>query len=183
MWLYIRQLFELLLSPSSGWDEVSARAATPEQVERKGFYPWLAVTALSEFVRLAYNPALTFLGALGAAIIVGGAMFVSLYAARLLLDVTLRPHVDGTLNVAKVGVFAEYMVGMTCLFRIVANLLPASLTLVHFLPLLSALVIFKGARYVGVKTDSLMTFLFWGVIATVFIPMFATSLLMLVIEP
>lgn len=181
MWLYIRQLVQLVLSPASAWDDISSSARTPDEVQRRGFYPWLAVTALSELLRLCYEPTLSVWVALESAIAVAGAMFASVYVARLILDVTLPARVDGQLNVAKVAVFVLYNVGLVCFYRVVANVLPTSLTIVHFLPLLSLPVIFRGARYVGVRSDSVMAFVGLALIAAVIVPMVLAALLLLIV--
>lgn len=182
MWLYIRQLIQLVLSPTRGWEDISESARTPDEIQRTGFYPWLALTALSELVRPFYEPELTFLAAFESAIAVAGAMFVSMYLARLFFDMTLTRHVDGTLNVGKVGVVTLYLIGVACLFRIVANVLPTSLTLVHFLPLLTLLIIFRSSDFVGVRSDSVMTYLGLGAIATIVLPLTAVGLLRIVIS-
>jgi len=180
MWLYIRQLIQLVLSPARGWEDISAAAQTPAEVQRRGYCPWLAVTALSELVPLLYRPGLTLWAALEAAIAVAGAMFVSVYLARVILDITLRGHVDGEVSPSRTGVFVLYTVGLVCLYRVVANLLPAALTLVHFLPLLSVPAIFKAARYVGVRSDSEMAFVGLSAIAVIVLPMCMAGLLLLI---
>ncbi len=181
MWLYIRQLLQLVLSPGGGWDDISEAAQTPDEVQRRGFYPWLALTALSEFVRLAYDSSLTFLAVFESAIAVAGGMFVSMYVARVFFDITLPRYVDGTLNISKSGIMTLYMIGVACLFRIVANVLPTSLTMVHFLPLLSLLIIFKSSKFIGVRPDCAMTYLGIATLATIVLPMVAVGLLMIVI--
>ncbi|MDO4319683.1 MAG: hypothetical protein Q4C34_03830 [Bacteroidales bacterium] len=182
MWLYIQQIFQLILSPARGWEDISESALPADEVQRRGLYPWLAITSLSEFLRLAYQPALTFWVALESAIAVAGAMFAALYIARIFLDMTLASHVDGTLNVGKVSVLTSYMIGIACLFRIIANAVPASLTLIYILPLISLLIIFRAVPFIGVRSDSPMTFLLLTAVATIIIPGALTSLLMLVIS-
>lgn len=182
MWFFIQHLLQLVLSPARGWEDISEAARGADDIQRSGLYPWLGVTAMSEFVRLAYQPGLTFVVALESAVAVAGAMFASLYVARIFLDMTLGAHVDGTLNVSKVSVLTSYMIGVACLFRIISNIVPASLTLVHILPLLSLLIIFKASPYIGVRSDSAMTFLGLAAIATVVTPLAMTFLLMIIIS-
>ncbi len=181
MWLYIRQLLQLVLSPSRGWEDISAACLSPDDIRRRGLFPWLGVTALSEFFPLLYDSTLSVWVAFESAIVVAVAMFVSLYIARMFLCMTLSAHVDGTMNLNKVGTLSLYMIGIACLFRIIANIVPASLTVIHFLPLISLLILFKAIPYVGIRADSSMSFLLLAGIATIVIPMSLTALLMLVI--
>lgn len=74
------------------------------------------------------------------------------------------------------------MIGVAGLFRIISNAVPASLTLIYILPLISLLILFKAAPYIGVRNDSPMTFLFLTAVATIIIPGALTSLLMLAIS-
>lgn len=181
MWLYIRHLIQLVLSPTGGWNDISEAARTPEEVQRRGFYPWTALVALSETVRCLYEPDLSVFTALGCALAVAGAMLVTLYLGRLLLDMSLVRLVDGTLNISKVAVFTLYMTGMWGLFIMVSNLVPASLTIVHFLPLLSVLVIFKASAFLGVREESGIALLGWGALATIVAPYVIYALLTLLL--
>lgn len=181
MWLYIRQLIQLVLSPTGGWDDISEAALTPDEIQRRGFIPWLGITALSEFIPMFYNPTLTFFVALESAVAVAGGMFVAMYVARIVFDVTLNRFVDGTVNLAKGAVLSLYMVGVACLFTILANILPASLTIVHFLPLLSALILFKSARFIGIRAEDSMAFLGLGALAVIGLPIATVALLKLII--
>lgn len=178
MWLYIRQLLQLILSPSRGWDDVSEAALTVDEVQRRGFYPWLAITALSEFIPVLYNTERTFLVALESAIAVAGGMFVAMYISRLVLDSMLGRFVaGGTVNITKAGVFALNMVGIACLFTVIENIMPASLTIVKSLPILSLVVIFRSSRFMGIDQSSVMSYVGFAALVTVILPMLTVGLI------
>lgn len=181
MWLYIRQLIQLILSPARGWEDISEAALTPDDIRRRGFMPWLGITALSEFIPLAYDPTLTFLVAAESAVAVAGGMFVAMYVAGIVFDISLGRFVDGTLNLAKGSVLSLYMIGIACMFTILANMLPTTLTIVHFLPLLSVLIIFKSTRFIGVRAGDAMSYLGLAAIVTIALPIAVVGLLKLVI--
>ncbi|MBJ2187671.1 MAG: hypothetical protein JFR41_03420 [Muribaculaceae bacterium] len=180
MWLYIKQLFQLILSPSRGWEDVSESGVLARKLQEKGFYPFLGVTAVSEFLRLLYTHDLGFWSVVLSAIAVAGAMFVSLYLARLFLDMTAERFINGTLNAAKVDVFVTYMMGINCLFRVFENAMPASMTFLKFLPLISLIIIFKSNAYMSVKADSQLNFLGLAGVALIVLP-WAVGLLLSII--
>ena len=181
MWTYIRQLFQLLLSPARGWEDVSASDLSYENLLRKGFVPLLIITALSEFVQLAYSPSLTFWGAFGGAIAIGGGLFASLYAARLFLDVTLSRYINSKVNLIKVNTMVTYMIGLDCFYRILADVLPATMTFLSFLPLISILVLFKSTAYIEVPEDKVVNYLLLTFAGVIVFPVFICALLLLII--
>lgn len=181
MWLYIKQLLQLLLEPSHGWEDISEANRAAETIQRTGFFPWIGVTSLSCFARLIYEHDLTFIHVLQTAIAVAGAMFISLYVSRLLLDILLPKYVDAKMNISKINVFNLYMTGMMGLYLIVANLMPASLTFLKFLPLLSLLVIFKSTAFMGVRESDTTSFLFLTALNVIVIPIGVAALLTFII--
>lgn len=181
MWLYIRQLIQLLLSPAKGWEDISEAAKTADEIQRRGFYPWIGITAASEFLRLIYNHKVSFVDVLQGAIAIGGALFISLYIARIFLDMILPQHVDRKVNLVKVNVFAIYLVGMVGLYHIISNAMPASMTFLNFLPVFSLLIVFKSTTFLGISEDKTMTFLWLSAVGVIVIPIAVAALLSFII--
>lgn len=181
MWNYFKSLFQLLLSPSRGWEDVSASGSSFEALVRGGYIPLVVITGLTEFIQLAYVHDLTFLGALGEAVAVGGGMFASLYASRLFLDVCLKRYISDKINLYKVGNLCIYLLGLDCYYRIFANLLPASLTFLSFLPLISIIVLFKSIPYMEIEEEKAVNFLILSFTGVVAIPLIICRVLMLII--
>lgn len=177
---YLKNLMQLLLVPGMGWESVEDSALSARDTDRRGFYPWLGVTCLSQFVALFYGHGATFVLMLERAIVVAGGMFASLFLAKLILDLSLADHIEGgSVNTSRVAVFCSYILGLDCLFRIIENLLPATLTFLLFLPLLGISVVFKGSAYLGVKESSLLTFTVLATVAAIIVPIGLTSILLL----
>lgn len=181
MWRFIQRIIQLILSPARGWEDISAAVQRPEDIERNGFFPWIGIVAASEFLPLFYNPELSFFTALLSAIAVGGAMFASLFLSKLFLDITIYRNVDANINAVKLHTFAIYLLAINGLFIIFDNAMPASMTFLHFLPLISILVIVKSATYLGIRSDNMMTFLGISIIALIIIPVLLTALLRIII--
>ena len=181
MWPFAKNLFQLILAPARGWEDISATDSSFENLVRKGYIPLVIIAALSEFIPLAYVGTLTFLEALESCIAIGGGLFASLFAARLLLDVTLKRYIDPDLSDAKIANLALYLLGLDCYYRIFANILPASLTFLSFLPLISIVVLFKSTTYMGIGEDRAINYLiitFTGVVA---LPLIICKLLSIII--
>lgn len=181
MLLFIRHLLQLLLSPSRGWEDISAAAQTYDVIQRAGFYPWLGIVALSNFLQLFYSPTLTFFECLLGAITTAGGLFISLYLGRLFLDFTLPEHVDTKLNITKINTFTIYMVAMMGIYTIISNAMPANLTFLYFLPLLSVVIIFRATTYLGISGDRIAVFICLASVATIVVPIAVVALLQFII--
>lgn len=181
MLLYIKQLFQLLLEPAHGWEDISEANRPADVIQKTGFFPWIGVTATSCLIQLFYDNELTFLRAVQTAIAVAGAMFISLFVSRLLLDILLPKYIDSKINVSKVSVFNLHMIGLLGLYLVFANLMPATLTFLYFLPFLSFLVIFKSMAFMGIKEENAISFLILSSLAVVATPILIALLLTYII--
>ena len=179
MWLYIRHILQLLLSPARGWEDISGAVQPAEDIQRRGFFPWIAVSGLSEFLRLFYGVHGGFFAVFLSAIAMTATLFVSLYFARLIMDIALPRYVDSKISVAKINVFATYMMGINGLFLIIANALPASMTFTRFLPILSIVVMFKASVYLAIREENLMAFLGIATAAVIIVPIALGMILLL----
>lgn len=181
MFLFIRYLIQLLLSPSRGWEDISSAAQTCDVIKRNGFYPWLGFVAMSNFLQLIYSPTLTFFECLLGAIAVAGGLFISLYLGRLFLDFTLPEHVDAKLNITKINTFCIYMVALMGIYSVISNAMPANLTFLYFLPLLSVVIIFRATAYLGISHDRIAVFICLASVATIVVPIAVIALLQFIV--
>lgn len=179
---FITNIAQLILSPSRGWEDVSASVAKPEILFRKAFCPLLGIAALSEFARLFYNIQGGVLTVIEMAIALFGSYFVSYFISRLILEHYIQPLVSGELNISKTGVFTLYGLGLLTVIEIVDNLLPTDLTLVKFLPVFVTLILYKGSKYLTIKPDHELRFLCLTVAAVIVVPIGLCSILKLIIE-
>ncbi len=181
MWQYIKQLFQLLLSPARGWEDISESAPVPEAVVRQGFYPLVAITALSEFLPLLYRYDLTVLAAFEHAIAIGCALLASLYLSRMILDMVVWRYTSGKVNVVKIALFNTYLMGLNCVYDILNNVVPASMTILKILPLLSVVIIIKSMPYMNISDDNKLSFTASTGASVIVIPIVIASLLFIFI--
>lgn len=178
---YLKNLFQLILSPAKGWEDVSASVSSPESLVKDGFYPLLGIASLTEFVRLFYYGNGGFVTVLELAIALAGSYFISYYISRMLLEHYLKSHVGGDINPTKINIFSLYALGMLLIIEIIENVLPTDLTLVKFLPLFVALILYKGAAYMSVKQNHELRFLLISALSLIAVPICIFSLLQLLI--
>lgn len=179
---YLKNLFQLVLAPTKGWEDVSASLESPERLMRDAFFPLLGVAAASGFIRLFYHNSGGFLTVFELAIALFGSFFVSFFVGRIILSNYLVNLVDGELNQTKLSTFIIYGLGLLLLIEIIENILPTELTLVKFLPLFVALILYRATAYLSVKSGSELRFLCVAALAVIVLPIVIFSLLELIIS-
>lgn len=179
---YLKNLVQLVLAPAKGWEDVSASLATPERLLRDAFFPLLGVAAASEFIRLFYHNSGGFLTVFELAIALFGSYFVSFFLGRIILSHYIGNFVDGEVNQTKLSTFIIYGLGLLLIIEIIENILPTDLTLVKFLPLFVALILYRATAYLSVKQGSELRFLCLAALAVIVVPIALFSLLELLIS-
>lgn len=180
MLAYLKNLFQLILSPSRGWEDISASMHPSRLLLHEGFYPLLTVASLSEFLRLFYDADTSFVTLLELAIAMGGTYFASYFIAGMVLESYLKNMVDGEINRLKVDTFVIYGLSLLLVIELITSVVPTDLTLIKFLPLFVALILYKGSAYMSVKSNCELRFLCLSVIAVIVVPIGFFTILKLI---
>ena len=178
---FLKNLFQLILSPAKGWEDVSADGRKPSVICRDGLYPLLGIYALSGFVQMFYNHDLTLVKALEGVIIDFGTYFVSYFLGVLILGQLIGNIVSGEPNTRKIETVSAYAIGLLAMTGILEHCVPAGLTLLKLLPVFVALIIYKADRYLAVKPGDDIRYLAISVVALVIVPLFIHYILALII--
>lgn len=178
---YLKNIAQLVLAPVKGWEDVSASMSDPDTLLRKLYFPLLFVASLTEFVRLIYHNSGGFLTVLELAIAMFGSFFVSFFIARIVLSHYTTLYITGEANNIRVATFVIYGQALLLFIEIIDNLIPTDLTLVKFLPLFVALILYRGIPYMSVNPNSEFRFLCIATLAVIVVPIAVFSLLELII--
>ena len=151
---YCKNLLQLLLSPTCGWEDVSGSMPKPMLLARTRMLPLFGLAALAQFLALAYDGSMPA----DVAVIRGAAVFVSLLMAffigKVCFDWMLPAMAEvGAYNRRKADAVVVYTMGLMALAYIVPALLPVRLALNYILPIGVALVAMKAGAYLRVKPD------------------------------
>lgn len=181
MWLYIRQLLQLLIGPTRGWEDISSAVRTHDEIFKRGFAPWILIAGCAHFLKLLYDIDITFVRALQDAIVTSGGLFISNIVCRLFLEIGISKNIDNKANTEKIAIITDYMIGLVGLYNIVRCAVPAEITPLYFMPLLSVFVIYNSTKFLGVKEDMVLSYTFLASVGTILVPIGACALLSLII--
>lgn len=151
---YLRHMIQLILSPSRGWEDVASHPVSGREAFRHGLVPLIVIAGMSVFVRPLYQINISVAQLIPIAVIGILKYFLTYMIAHVSLSAYLpRITKDGQTDEQRLRLFLCFNIGQMCMIGIIANLLPMTLTLVEFLPLYVAVVMFKGREFMGVRSD------------------------------
>ena len=158
MWKYLKHLFQLILSPGHGWEDIARSRIDYRALASSGFYPLTAVTAVTTFMEPVYHETATLSTTLMSAIVTFVMFFLGYFVATFLLSIFLGAALESKPSEQRYHTFTLYAMGLLELIAIIANFVPIPLAITFFLPVYVAIVMWKGARYLGVRDDSMPRF-------------------------
>lgn len=153
---FIRNIFQLIISPEHGWEDIDAElesgAIDASDMYRRVFLPMIAVCSLAAFARLLYPNGPGFLGALQNSIIVFGSLFlayhIGVYVFSATMDRLRLPEMVASPERERLMVM--FCVAVIGVIALLGSVIKVSLALIQFLPVYVVFIIWKGARFLQV---------------------------------
>lgn len=171
---FLKHISQLLLSPGNGWEDISHSGDDPKMLISVGLYPILGLAAITAFVQFFYNSDLDLITLLQCAIAIFVKFFVTYFIATSVFSSILRCWVEGEPNEKKYTTVIIYIIAIMSLITILQNCLPIELSLMYFLYVYVALVIWKSTRYLAIKDKYVLHFMIMA-IASIILPPFIIS--------
>ena len=178
---FLKNIGQLILSPGNGWDDISYSGDDPKVLTSTGLYPLLGLAATTTFMRYIYEPDLELVLLLQQAIIVFVKLFVTYFIASAVFGITLFRWVDGKPNEKKYNTIIAYSLAIVALILTLENCLPIKLSLINFLYIYVALVIWKSSRYLAVKAKYVGHFMITAILSIIVLPFLVGALLSCII--
>lgn len=168
---FLKHLIQLVISPGRGWEDISYAGDKPEAIANDGLYPLFGLASLSAFVRYFYSDSIGLIDMLLLALAIFLQYFVSYFAATFLLSSLAKKYVENEEpNEKKVMTTVSYSLAIMAIITIIENCLPMELSVVQFLPLYVAVVVWKGATYMAIKEAYVGHYMLVAILALIAIP-------------
>jgi hypothetical protein len=107
---------------------------------------------------------------LSQALVVFVQYFVSLFLAPIIMSFFIDKCVDGEPSDKKVKTMATYSLAILAIITIISNCLPTELSIVQFLPIYVALIMWKSARYLSISPNKERQFIVLAICAVMLPP-------------
>lgn len=166
---YLKYLFQLVLSPGHGWEDVERADADPRRLLTGGYYPLIAVMALSALAGLFFHH-YTFLTLFVRIVVLFVVYFVGYYFGVFMLSVFSDPMLDDGFDDRRAATFTAYVLGIEAVINIVMLVVPVTPLVLFFLPIYVALVEWKGVGYMKVKPEKVGLFMILAIFGVMMPP-------------
>lgn len=160
---YLKYLFQLILSPAHGWEDIAEAAMHPGIIAARGFYPLTAFAALTVFARKFTHRMIGLEELLTDAIVTFVMFFLGYFIAAFVLSVGIGSVIPGNPGDRRCHTFALYSTGLLELIAIIGNLVPITLPITWFLPVYVAGVMWQGAHYLDIDRSNAGRFMLLAV--------------------
>lgn len=156
---FIKNMLQLLLAPTRGWEDVDCDDTTPRRVLRRGLLPVVGAAALSVAFSAFYDLHPSAVGLLTKAVVVFARYMIAYYCGVAVLMYALpKLAIEGAVDRNRVELFCAYCTGIMAGIGILQNLLPMELTLLQFLPIYVVVVICMGRTFLDVDERNIFRF-------------------------
>lgn len=177
---YLMNMFQLILSPGNGWEDIQTANENSRDIFRSGYIPLITITALSVFIQGIYHH-YEFLVLFLRMLITFLVYFISYFFGTFILSIFVESTLNGAYNERKCETFALYTLGLLALISLVINCLPITPMMLFFLPFYVALVQWKATKYMDVnphKAGIFMIIAILGVLLPLYLFYFLFSLIL-----
>lgn len=180
---FLKNILQLVVNPSRGWEDVSHDAEEPSTLCRDGFYPLLAVAALScvgGFWKI--DSSTSFIAVIQNAIITFTAYFATMFFAQFVMGATMGKISGKEPSQRKIDTVVIYALAIMALITILLNIIPIDLAVLKFLPVYVGFILYKSMPYMAVDTEKTGHYMFLTVF-TIIVPPYLLDFLFDMIKP
>lgn len=166
---YLRNILQLILSPTNAWKDIQRGEAPFEVAVQRGLYPLMSVMLLTVFIRPIYGiERFDLVQVLQSAVIQFIALFVALYVGRSVMEHYLPQYnCTGENDPLAVGNVAVYGTGLMTVIQIIENLIPVELTVIQLLPAFAAVCLWKSNDYLDISPKGEAPFMLISILALI----------------
>lgn len=173
---YLQYLFQLILSPRNGWEDIEKATGgegsrlTPTRLAAEGYYPLIAIAAASVYTQALFKHHVVFLSLFMDMIITFVVYFISYFFSIFVLSVALEPMLKDEYDERRCQIFSLFTLGMLAVISIIVNCLPITPLVLFFLPCYVALVQWKGCEYMHIRPDRIGHFMMLAILGVLLPP-------------
>ncbi|MCI9607080.1 MAG: hypothetical protein HFJ94_02745 [Muribaculaceae bacterium] len=180
---FFKLLFQLILSPSQGWQDVSHDAVPYSRLASSGFYPLIAVAALLFFMQGLYHPGLYSFGVMvQEVIIIFVEYFLSFFLAQFIFSCFIHRYVMTEPSENHNATYIIFGLSLLALASLVENCLPIYLPVRQFFAIYIAIVLWRGVRYMAIYPHKVGHFMLMAIGAIILPPFIINFLFNIIIN-
>lgn len=175
--IYLKNMFQILLNPVHGWEDLGFDAPDVSLMFRRGFVPVIVMAALTVWVDLFYAVAWSVVDHIIRMLASLAAYFAGYYMSVNVLSMCLPGIVtDEGYDDRRITLYCMMNLGMLAFINILSNCMPFEMAIINFLPAYVLVVMWQGRDYLSVKKGCYTRFFILAIVSLM-LPVLAVKLL------
>lgn len=178
---YLMHMFQLILSPGNGWEDIETANENPRVIAQTAYYPLIAITSASVFIQGLYHQYIPFLVLFLRMLVTFLVYFLAYFFGTFILSIFVESTLNGRYSERKCQTFTLYTLGLLALISLIINCLPVTSMMLFFLPFYVALIQWKATKYMDIKEQKVGIFMIiaiFGVLLPLYFFYFLFSLIL-----
>lgn len=163
MWMFVKNIIQLIISPDNGWDDVS-RSATPARALR-GMICMIAIAAVSVFVRMFYSAHAPGVVMCQQVVSVAVSFIATYFAADFILKAWLPRINEGVIDERMSRLFIYYTMSLLSLQVLFTNLLPLTFAILELWPIYVVVIMWRAMKVLDLPDEATGKYLFMVIVA------------------
>ncbi|MDE6416009.1 MAG: hypothetical protein K2K68_03155 [Duncaniella sp.] len=182
MKIFFKNLFQLILHPAHGWEDIARENVSARVPATRGLFPLIVLAALSVFMAPVYHSDVSVVKLVIESIATFSMFFPSYFIGTFVLVMFLGPSLNEPLDENRCRTFALYTIGLLTLITLILNCFPFLETFGMFMPIYVAIIQWKGALYLNVKAERTGHFMLLAVLGVLVPPYLIYFLFSMIIK-
>lgn len=163
MWMFIKNIIQLIISPDNGWDDVS-RVADPVRACR-GMSWMITVAALSIFIQFFYSGHPSAMVLCQQMVVVLVSLWATFFVGDFVLTMWLPRMNDGVVDERVSRLFLCYTVSLLSLQIVLASILPLTFAILELWPIYVVVIMWRAMKVLDLPDKATGKFLLAVIVA------------------
>lgn len=147
-WIYLRDMVQLIMSPTNGWEDISYDDFDLKKLVTVGFIPWIIIVSLAAIVRTILSTSPDIFLMVKEILVIFIKYFVTYFVAGFAFSVYMPSFSNGHCRESLNNIFIAFSLGLLAVMDLLKECLPIDLAILNFLPLYILLIMWRGGRFV-----------------------------------
>lgn len=182
MRVFFKNLFQLILHPAHGWEDVDRERADARSSALYGLFPLIILAGLTVFLDPVYHSGTDWIRMVMEFVATVTMYFPAYFLGTFVLILFLGPMLYEPLDENRCRTFALYTIGLEALVTILMNCFPFIYAILYFLPVYIAIIQWKGLDYMRVRADMAGRFMMLAVLGVMMPPYLIYFIFSLIIK-
>lgn len=156
---YLRDMMQLILSPSKGWEDIALDNYDAKKLLKSGLIPLILISSIGVWINVFLDVESSVWVAFQQMTVCFIKYLATFYLANFVFTLYLPICIDGELSLQNCQTFICYGVGLLAFINLIQNIVPVEIALLYILPVYVLYILWRGLHYMNIGFHGVGTFI------------------------